>query len=741
MSLDLFQREAEEHVGRLTPATSPEVGAFDGFVRGTAMLTMRGLVKTGSAIDLMASVVPIAYDAITGGTEAQDKFFKWHNDVFGKAVDYWTPQSHEVGVAGQVAGSLLSMLPQVLISPSLAVGSAQMGTSEELVKQGVDPTTANAVGATQGAGLGLGIYVPILGKTLTQRMLLGGAGFNVAQGVATRGVSDALLEGTPAADQFAAFDTTQLTLDVLLGAAFGGIAHLSPAARAQGAEFWDRLEALGKGMKPSEVDALMVLRQAQHLNADSMPGKPTDPIDVERHVQRTRRAIEQLARDEPVEVSDLPQPKFEADDKRLREMERNVKALAKIADDIRQEEGLPVVPESEAPAAKRGDTEPPPRGQRGAEAAGAEVIPRASLLSDADRTIETRFAEDIAADVDEAIRRYSALPESHGGKVINTDLARELSPDYVKDRTRSTAVHEPASWLMKEVYRRKLAEPDPTGMDTVLFTAGGTGAGKTTAISNVPQAELATRMAHIVYDTNLNSFKSAVEKIDQALKANKNVRIVTVVRDPVESLTEGALPRAERMGRTVPLSEHARTHIGVVETIPKLMEKYKSDKRVKFAFVDNTLGKGNARLGTVKLLARIDSAKLESRLRSALDDAYRQGKISESVYRGTLGDVAHGPDQGPPGDVGRRPRSDNDRGDGGIAQRTDGTRDPLALEVERFANENPDLLLRVGQNADGTPIVKSLQEYLAEVRHVADDARQDASLFSIAAQCLFGRAA
>src|SRR5690606_37458854 len=39
MSLDLYQQEAAERVAGLTPVQQPEVGAFDGFLRGAGMTT------------------------------------------------------------------------------------------------------------------------------------------------------------------------------------------------------------------------------------------------------------------------------------------------------------------------------------------------------------------------------------------------------------------------------------------------------------------------------------------------------------------------------------------------------------------------------------------------------------------------------------------------------------------------------------------------------------------------------
>jgi hypothetical protein len=194
--------------------------------------------------------------------------------------------------------------------------------------------------------------------------------------------------------------------------------------------------------------------------------------------------------------------------------------------------------------------------------------------------IEQRFADKLT-DHDAAVREYAARPDSEGGKVLNTDIARELSPDYLKDRTQSAAVHEPASAFVKRLYAEKLAQLKAG--DEVMFTSGGTGAGKTSAITGVSDIAQMRHDAAIVYDTNMNTLHSAVQKVDQALAAGATVNIVHVQRDAVDALVHGALPRAMRQerefgtGRTVPLSEHARTHRGAAEVIQQLAEKYKDN--------------------------------------------------------------------------------------------------------------------------------------------------------------------
>jgi len=356
MSLDLFQEGINERLSQFRPIAQPEVGIFDNFLAGTGRVMMQGFAEAGRAIDLAGAAAPITYDAINGGTTQQDRYFKEHDEVFGGAVKHWAPEPGEVGVAGQVVGRLLSMLPMVIASPPLAVGATGLAVAEDLAAKGVSPTKATAVGLTQAAGLGLGIWMPILGATGWQRIVLGGAGFNLVQGVATRGASGAILTDTPAAEDFKAFDPEMLTLDVLLGAAFGTLAHLSPKQRAQGDAAWERIRKWGRDVNPSEVDAIAALRQAQHLNVDSMGGKPADLPDIEAHVNRMRTALDQFARGEPINVESLTAPKVEADG-RFVEAEKQTRTIVREADAARKANDLPApddlanVPETVAPKA------------------------------------------------------------------------------------------------------------------------------------------------------------------------------------------------------------------------------------------------------------------------------------------------------------------------------------------------------------------------------------------------------
>ena len=143
----------------------------------------------------------------------------------------------------------------------------------------------------------------------------------------------------------------------------------------------------------------------------------------------------------------------------------------------------------------------------------------------------------------------------------------------------------------------------------------------------------------MIYDTNMNTFKSADDKIKQALDAGRDVRIFYTYRDPIESLTEGALTRASKMeknfgsGRTVPLSEHLKTHIGSRNTIDELASKYKDNPNVQITAINNSLGKGNAKRIELSDLPKLNEKEIRKKLNDALEKS--KSNISEAIYRGT----------------------------------------------------------------------------------------------------------
>jgi len=294
-------------------------------------------------------------------------------------------------------------------------------------------------------------------------------------------------------------------------------------------------------------------------------------------------------------------------------------------------------------------------------------IKKASNLSKEEREVEARFARYLEEQTEKAITRY----KEKFNKEINTDNARELSADYAPGgidatdakskaarSTWSNAVHEPASALVKEIYRRELLKPAPADQrNHVVFTAGGPAAGKTTAIrSALPLAKLVAQ-AQIIYDTTLSTLPTAIGRISQALNAGKTVSIVYVHRDPVEAFINSVLlPQTDRLGRIVPLEVFQRLHLEAPKVQLEIAGHYKNDRRVGVSVIDNSRGRGKAVVADLELVKRAASRytpeSLRAKLHEALEEAYEKGKkgqeggISEAVYRSVKGNVftgVHGP--------------------------------------------------------------------------------------------------
>lgn len=270
--------------------------------------------------------------------------------------------------------------------------------------------------------------------------------------------------------------------------------------------------------------------------------------------------------------------------------------------------------------------------------------------------IEADFKEKLRTTPWEDLKtEYAGLEESGDGRVLSVDAARELSPDYLRDRTLSNAVHEPASAFIRRLYVERLAEAATAKqLAEVVFTAGGTGAGKTTGLKFMK----GLKDSQIIMDGNLAKTASAIKKIEQALAAGKRVTVNYVYRDPIEALLNGAMKRAMKQlrefgtGRTVPIRVHASTSTGARETILNLAKKYAGDDRVAVMMIDNSNGRGKAAVGNVEKIPEMDQNRIIEQGLELIDEAEADARITKEIAEGFRGQT---PEAGPAarrGDVG-----------------------------------------------------------------------------------------
>lgn len=194
-------------------------------------------------------------------------------------------------------------------------------------------------------------------------------------------------------------------------------------------------------------------------------------------------------------------------------------------------------------------------------------------------------AQKIFSNFEQASRDYEAMPQTKGGKILNPDMAAELVPEYRANQELAGATHEAASKFVKEYYAKRLQRP-ATGEGVVVFTAGGPGSGKSTAIAKLGDVE---GEADLFYDSSLSRFTTAVNRIDSALAADRSVQVLFVDRDPAEAFEYGVISRIEKGSgrRVVPILEHARAHVGARQVVKQLAEHYAENQRVNIDVVRN----------------------------------------------------------------------------------------------------------------------------------------------------------
>lgn len=266
----------------------------------------------------------------------------------------------------------------------------------------------------------------------------------------------------------------------------------------------------------------------------------------------------------------------------------------------------------------------------------AGKIQPAQNLDPIGRDIEQRFAAAVMRDPEGMLAEYAKLPDTAGGRIVNTDEARMLSPDYAATNdSRSlyaAAVHEPASYVARMQWQRLLAKPPETGR--VLILGGGGGSGKTSSLEGIEPGF--AKKFDAVYDTTLASKAKAIQTIEEALASGREVLINYTARDPLESIVNGIIPRAASKGRTVPLDIAAKAHEDAPKVLASLVDKYADDPRVKFRLIDNTKGAGQA--AVVDVLPTFDYNGLRDRAMRAASDAYARQQITAAAYRGLTGE-------------------------------------------------------------------------------------------------------
>ena len=268
-----------------------------------------------------------------------------------------------------------------------------------------------------------------------------------------------------------------------------------------------------------------------------------------------------------------------------------------------------------------------PSGQR-ASLPIAPVVARRTGRPDAAREIAAIGT--LRADPAAVCRAY----ERRFGRIYNADNMSELFDVHGAERwEHHDAVRSSASAATQFALDCAVHRPPGKGDRLVVFSAGGNGSGKSTAVANLPVG--------FGLDSTLSDDRVSRANVDRVLASGRRLLILFVFRDPVDAFLHGVLVRMldPLNGRPVPLATHAATHAGAPRTLMALADDYDGHPAVDVAVIDNTTGEVPVIRDPAWLRSRAtpqaDAIRrsLEVALRAERDD----GRVPDAIARRVRG--------------------------------------------------------------------------------------------------------
>lgn len=222
--------------------------------------------------------------------------------------------------------------------------------------------------------------------------------------------------------------------------------------------------------------------------------------------------------------------------------------------------------------------------------------------------------------------------------VISKDSAKHVIPGHTPELS---PVYHPAAGDFTDKYHDELLQSQKgKGNNTVLYTGGATGVGKTSGLKNVG---IDLKDHPIVYDSNLQA-DSSPRKFQSAIDNGYKVRAVFTHRDPVQSWVKGVVPRVKTEGRIVTEGEHVARHTSVPENVAAAhAEQAKhGSENMDILHIDNTGGKNQAKVVPLDKIPHFDYNDLHGRIAEETNKAEQHGAVTKeqaAAIRGNQGKV------------------------------------------------------------------------------------------------------
>lgn len=253
-------------------------------------------------------------------------------------------------------------------------------------------------------------------------------------------------------------------------------------------------------------------------------------------------------------------------------------------------------------------------------------------------------AEDhVAENTEDLKKKYLAKNDN----VFNVDKMKDLIPGHRENPTFSEAFHRPAAELMGKMVNERLSEPGEG--KRVVFLAGATASGKTTAVESLQEGKNRLADAHAVIDGTLASDRS-LKEIKTALDHGYEVSVKYVENTP-DRLFDNLVTRAQDEGdRTVPIETAFNSLLKSRQNLQRIAGKYADNPNFNVEVIDNSHEVPELVDNGVDFLknhpySKGDIARFKADAYEKLDTLYQDGKITQEVYNGLTrrkGDASEG---------------------------------------------------------------------------------------------------
>ncbi|NIL23537.1 hypothetical protein HB991_13590 [Yersinia mollaretii] len=283
-------------------------GSLDASVSGLAsgLIAKPALALSGAAEEFLSPSARYIDSQFGTSTE---KFLQQQHKTDVDAVRSMTPDPATTGTAGLILNGLFDMGSQAVVATSIggpAAGAMAVAGFQGIADyadsrtKGIDPRTAMDKAVITGVTSGAGTVLPMSLGLRALPDVVYAVGSNVAMGMAQRGLTAETLRAggyDQMADQYQVMDKQALAVDGVLGLAFGGIGRFLHARTGD--------DVARPEFTQADVDAALATNSSLHIEMDSTPGVPSDPVSRMAHSKATEKALADLAAGRPVDISGI----------------------------------------------------------------------------------------------------------------------------------------------------------------------------------------------------------------------------------------------------------------------------------------------------------------------------------------------------------------------------------------------------------------------------------------------------